>query len=172
MGKIRQGLMVLPIPRDRWDTGPRQKHIACDWSNKPVRLHHTVTAFKYKSKRRRNRIREEREHMRLLKQIALGRGFADISYNYVAFPSGRIYVGRGEEVLGAHTIGFNANPGIALAGNYEVSKPSRAMVTNTSRFVSGYLHERYATKRRLIPHRNTFATSCPGKYAIRAFKLR
>lgn len=109
--------------------------------------------------------------MRVLKRVALGRGYQDISYNYVVFPSGRVWIGRGEEVLGAHTIGHNSDPGVVLAGNYDIQKVSRRMKRSASLLVSKTLPARFGTRRKMIPHRATFGTACPGKNAVRAFDL-
>ena len=161
-----------PIPRHRWNPKPpHNPHVSCDWNGKVVRLHHTAMVFKYKTKRRKNRIAEEAAHMRLLQEVAFGRGFSDISYPYVAFPSGRIWVGRGEEILGAHTLNHNTDCAISLAGNFEIQKVTARMRLSVSRFVAGYLHRKFGTKRKLVPHKATYPTSCPGKNACKAFRV-
>jgi hypothetical protein len=164
-------LIVRPIPRHKWENESHNKHMACDWTKDPVRLHHTAMVFKYKKRTRRGRIQEEIAHMRLLKDVALGRGYADISYNYVVFPSGRVYVGRGEQVIGAHTINHNTEPGICLAGNFEIQKVTVRMKRTVNGMAAHYLPRKFGTRRKLYPHCKTFATSCPGKNARKAFKL-
>lgn len=48
------------------------------------------------------------------------RGWADIAYSYVLFPSGRLYTGRGFHGLPAAQLNHNSGTiAICLAGNYE-----------------------------------------------------
>jgi hypothetical protein len=97
------------------------------------------------------------------------RGYSDIAYNYVIMPSGRVYVGRGAEVLGAHTIGHNKDVGVCFAGNYEVERPTRASIV-AYWLLRQRLHRKFNIGRRIYPHCRTYSTSCPGRH-LRA-KLR
>lgn len=103
--------------------------------------------------------------MRYLQQLAFERGFSDISYNHVLFPkSGRVYKGRGFEVVGAHNDGDNtAFLGIAVVGNFEKdSFPDKAKESLVE-------YIRHAEDKGFLPehpivlgHRDTDATACPG----------
>jgi N-acetylmuramoyl-L-alanine amidase len=85
-------------------------------------LHQSVT-----SNRRRNRA-EERQHMRDLEQAHLARGFLTLGYNFVLFPSGRLYEGRGPHGLPAAQGGHNSGTlAIACVGDYRTDKLTRRM---------------------------------------------
>lgn len=161
-----------PRSRRGWNPlPPKSTPVHVSWNDDPMRLHHTVTNFKYRAKTRAGRIREEQVHMRLLQQIAFSRGYSDISYNYVSFPSGRVWVGRGEAIKGAHTLDHNDEPGLALAGNYEYQKLTKLQKHRVSYMAGTYLPRKYGTKRRIYPHCKTYATACPGRHARAAFNL-
>lgn len=108
--------------------------------------------------------------MRTLQGVAFGRGFADISYNYVVFPSGRVYAGRGAQIKGAHTQGgkpgyaefYNDHPGISFPGNYEVKRLTRRQRAGFAA-LRLHLRTRYGVSRRRWPHRKVHATACPGR---------
>ena len=97
--------------------------------------------------------------MRYLQQIAFSRGFADISYSYVIFRSGRVYEGRGFEVVGAHTLGHNAEIGVAFVGNYEVDDPTNASVAALEKLRKHI----GATLGKKVAHCKVYATACCGK---------
>jgi hypothetical protein len=51
-----------------------------------------------------------------------GRGFADVDYNFLVDQQGVIYEGRGWDVIGAHTVGYNTvGIGVCVIGNDELS---------------------------------------------------
>lgn len=69
------------------------------------------------------------------------RGWSDIGYNYLVAPSGVIYEGRGDNVLGAHFSGMNGGTmGICLLGDYEPSSgngtPSNIMISKLEELLS------------------------------------
>jgi hypothetical protein len=85
-------------------------------------LHHTVT-----SNRRRNRA-QERQHMRDLEASHLARGFLTIGYNFVLFPSGRLYDRRGPRALPAAQGGHNTGTiALACVGDYRTDHLTRRM---------------------------------------------
>jgi peptidoglycan recognition protein len=123
-------------------------------------IHHTVTASKPGAP-------QERAHMRYLQEIAFGRGFADISYSFVIFPSGRVYRGRGWGVVGAHTEGSNSTThAFSFVGNFESDRPTKDALE-----AAAALHRRGITLGHIKPtgfikgHRDApgAATACPGK---------
>lgn len=59
-----------------------------------------------------------------------GRGFADIDYNLLVRGStGEIYEGRGWDIVGAHTTGYNtAAYGVCVIGNDQISDAAKASV--------------------------------------------
>ena len=146
------------ITRNQWNAlspldPPRKMVSTADG----IFVHHTVSAAPVKTD-------TERAEMRNLQHIAFSRGFNDISYSFIVFPSGRIYEGRGLHIEGAHTLGYNDSAyGIAAAGNYETSRPTNAMLEAFRWLRRDYL----ALKTRpLRPHSNVYPTACPGKFLI------
>ncbi len=108
--------------------------------------------------------------MQQLQTIAFSRDFSDISYSYVVMPSGRVYAGRGAEILGAHTLGHNEAIGICLAGNYSTIPPTKAQVRAVAK-LRQRLKFRFGSRLKMIAHRDVYATSCPGDAAVKAFNL-
>lgn len=164
--------MVVYKPRSKksWSGEFHFNAVRCSWFQKPLRLHHTVTNFKYMSKLYSKRVAQEKEHMRQLRSIAISRGYSELSYNYVVFPSGRFYVGRGERVVGAHTLHHNEDPGVALVGNFEIDKVNRFQKRGIKR-LRRYLRKKFKARADLIPHCRTYGTACPGANARAAFGL-
>lgn len=95
-----------------------------------------------------------------------GRGWSDIGYNHVIMPSGHVYEGRGWEVQGAHTEGRNSRSiGVCFAGNFELGEPTPAALASARELLrlgvaAGHLTNDYT----LAGHRDTKATTCPGRY--------
>lgn len=88
-----------------------------------VWTHHTVTAHLPANAT----VAQEMAQMRILEDIGQSRFGKGISYSFVIFPSGRIYMGLGASRIGAHTGGRNSvSLGVAFAGNYEEHKPTAA----------------------------------------------
>lgn len=57
-----------------------------------------------------------------------GNGWADIGYNFLIDPEGRVYEGRGDGVLGAHFSGVNTGTmGVSLLGTYSTVAAPEAM---------------------------------------------
>lgn len=53
--------------------------------------------------------------------------WSDIGYNYLIDPTGVIYEGRGNNVIGAHFSGMNARTmGVCLLGNFQTATPTQA----------------------------------------------
>ena len=92
------------------------------------------------------------------------KGWADIAYNHVIMPSGRVYEGRGWTRIGAHTEGHNGSSiGVCFAGNFMATAPTPAAMESARELLSlgvsaGHLTHDYT----IAGHRDTKATSCPG----------
>jgi hypothetical protein len=88
-----------------------------------------------------------------------GRKFADVDYNFLIDQQGRIYVGRGWTIIGAHCVGWNTKAiGVCVIGNNQLSAAAKAA-----------LRELYAEAVRkagksLAPmvHSDGDKTACPG----------
>lgn len=100
----------------------------------------------------------ERQAMRNIQNFHMGpsRGWSDIGYNYVIFPSGRIYEGRGKNVQGAHAEGENGEPGISFYGRFNSQLP-----TDEALAALGWLIKELEI-RALKGHRDANDTDCPG----------
>ncbi|MBQ0829578.1 peptidoglycan recognition protein family protein [Streptomyces tagetis] len=146
-------------------------------------VHHTATGNDYRCAQAPSVIRGiYRYHVRSL-------GWRDVGYNFFVDKCGKIYEGRAggvaEPVLGAHTMGFNANStGIAVLGTFGSHRPPSAAVTAVARLTAwklglqgvdprgttslksagGNLHRKGRTVRlnTISGHRDGFSTSCPG----------
>ena len=69
------------------------------------------------------------------------RGWSDIGYNYLIDPTGVIYEGRGDNVLGAHFSAMNGGTmGVCLLGDYEPGSgngtPSNIMISSLEELLS------------------------------------
>ena len=141
--------------RSFWGAGaPRSKSYMTSTSN-GLFIHHTVAGAP-------TTVEGEKAEMRNLQRIAWSRGFNDISYSFVVFPSGRVYEGRGLNVAGAHTAGYNSSSYAAsAAGNYDSSQPTDALVQ-----AMRWVRRDYLSLKRLPlrPHSEVYATACPGRY--------
>lgn len=96
--------------------------------------HHSVTAHLSPNAT----VAQEKAQMRILENIGQQRFSGGISYTYVIFPSGRIYMGTGASRRGAHTGGHNSTSiAVCFAGNYETNKPSAASERAYARLLQG-----------------------------------
>lgn len=93
----------------------------------------------------------------------VGRGFADIDYNFLVDQTGKVYEGRGWDVIGAHTVGYNlTGAGVCIIGNDHASDATKRSVR--------WLYDQYARRAghslAIRGHRQlaTTGTSCPGDH--------
>lgn len=153
--------------RKLWDARPARAITRDDWSRGvTLVVHHTAGT-------RPRTENAERAELRAIQAAHQAQGWSDIGYNYVIMPSGRVYEGRGYNVVGAHTANHNTGTiGVCFAGNYEVVKPSRAQLVAYRRLVR-LLKKHGAQIRRVRGHKQmpNQATACPGRYLMRALKL-
>jgi len=138
-------------------------------------VHHTVNANDY----------TRAEVPGLLRSIyayhVLSRGWSDIGYNYLIDRFGRIWEGRyggvDRPVVGAHTLGYNDDSfGASAIGNYQITKPSQAMIQAYATLfawklslhgVTASSKSQYVTSRwfqAINGHRDAESTLCPGQY--------
>ncbi|MEL6391392.1 MAG: N-acetylmuramoyl-L-alanine amidase [Bacteroidota bacterium] len=103
-------------------------------------------------------------------------GWDDIGYNYLIDPEGVIYVGRGEDVRGAHFCGNNTGTmGTCLLGTFTNQAPTEAALASLSQLLAWKLTDNdidpqlssfhaasNAVLPHIVPHRDGCATSCPG----------
>jgi hypothetical protein len=112
-------------------------------------------------------IAEESQVMRNIQSFHMGpsRGWSDIGYHYCIMPSGRIYEGRGPDVMGAHCPGHNDEPSVCFIGSYDTKLPTNDALRSLND-LRGHL-----SAGRLKGHRDGYSTSCPGNALYKRIKL-
>ena len=104
---------------------------------------------------------EEAARMRVIQAGHFARGFTDIGYHRIVFPSGRIWEGRPSWAIGAHTLNENTGSiAVSADGNYELVAPTEAMVRAAERAFEGMP----GAGARLYGHFELGPTACPGAY--------
>lgn len=175
------------ITRAKWgaDESLRDGRPTYNHTIKQVHVHHTVNSNTYS----RDDVPALIRGMYAYHTQSLG--WSDIGYNFLVDRFGRAFVGRAggpdKLVRGAHTLGFNAqSTGIAAIGNYDVVRPTKAMLAAIAAIAAWRLDpfdrdprgrtrirsegsDRFAPGRRVIlpvidGHRDTNETACPGRH--------
>lgn len=140
------------------------------WGNRSVGrltkwLHHSVTTHLSASAT----LAQEYAQMRAIEGIGASRfgSKGGISYNFVVFPSGRIYEGCPIGRVGSHTQGYNTTgAGICLAGNYQTTKPTAAQIAAVAWLLGEGVRRGWWQQPLLTGgHRDTKSTACPGSAA-------
>lgn len=138
-----------------------------------IEFHHTAGTFKAAATPA-----QEKAHLRQIEEFHIyKRNMSAIGYNYLIFPSGRVYEGRGWKV-GAHDEKHNSEAvGICFVGNYETQTPPTAMML-ASRQLIDYLRDRGFIKSgaKCIAHGERRlggdgSTACPGTKLEAKFRL-
>ena len=147
--------------RDQWGAAPPRKPLGrISGPVSKIFIHHTVTES--------GPPENEQQLMRKVQEIGFGKGFSDISYSFLVFPTGRVYEGRGWEKEGAHTLGHNdTSYAISLVGNYEQEPMTDAQVEAARRIIAEGQRRGFITVSPTIQgHREVDATDCPGANAF------
>jgi N-acetylmuramoyl-L-alanine amidase len=93
-------------------------------------------------------------------QMHLNKGWSGIGYHYYVRKDGSIYIGRPDDVIGAHAYGFNnTSIGICFEGNFETDIMSEAQIKAGQKIVS-LMKEKYNVKV-VKGHKEVNATACP-----------
>lgn len=114
----------------------------------------------------RNATREQ------IKAMHLARGFSDIGYHKLIWPTGAIAQGRPDDVMGAHARGLNQDTlGISCVGNYEELEPPAKLIDALVSTLTALCKRHGLTADAIIGHRDARsinpkadATLCPGKH--------
>lgn len=115
-------------------------------------------------------VAQEMAEMRRIERVGQDRFGRGISYNFVIFPSGRIYMGLGASRIGAHTGGRNSVAlSVAFAGNYETNRPTAAALATYADLIRDFHKEGIlAAPRTNGGHRDApghaGTTACSGRY--------
>ena len=97
------------------------------------------------------------------------RGYADIAYNALIGPNGRIYAGRNIAALGAHSDGewqgASANRvllGICFLGNFAGPDRLTRRAQDAALLLEWLWTSKLGRPLAIVTHRETKATACPG----------
>ena len=88
-------------------------------------------------------------------------GDKGIPYSYVIL-NGEIHEGRPEDVMGAHTLGYNDQLAIAVVGKYHLT-PMGLKNRKAARELTQDIHRRHKGIQD-YKHRDVCATACPGRF--------
>lgn len=105
---------------------------------------------------------EQDSYMRGIQNFHMDvRGWADFAYSFAVFQDGRVYRGRGRDVVPAAQLGHNTgtNAVLCVVGNTE--DPTRAMYLSLAE-LKDYLDKQIGRDLLVRPHSSVTATGCPG----------
>jgi hypothetical protein len=127
------------LTRAQWGAAPTRGTMSANPAMREVVLHHT--AFHTAKIAGGRTLAAESAHMREMQRWHFDRKFCDLGYHFVISPSGRVFLGRPIDRMGAHVLKANQGTiGISLMGNFQEEHPTRAALASIA-FV----------RRRLIP---------------------
>lgn len=89
------------------------------------------------------------------------REWSDYSYGLGVAPSGRIFMGRGVNVYGAHCPGKNHILSVCLYGDYSTTDVPLIMREAVWKIADEF------GKTKLVGHRQAYSTSCPGEQGMK-----
>lgn len=105
------------------------------------------------------------ERVRIIQEFHMGSyGWSDIGYNFLISSDGKVYVGRGWNIEGAHTKGYNkGSVGIAFIGTFVKDRPSDEQLKACQALLEEGVHLKKLTPNyRLYGARQLSATESPG----------
>lgn len=94
-----------------------------------------------------------------------------IGYHYVILPDGTIEKGRPDHCIGCHAPHYNTWLGICVIGcfdpsshhNWKPSRPTRAQLTSLISLCERLMSQYHIPPERVLRHRDTKRTWCPGR---------
>ena len=151
----RDGGTIKIITRSEWGARPPRGSLTPQTVVNEIFIHHTV----YPALSPGASIGEEMQRMRDLQRFHQDtRGYTDIAYQLVVFPSGRIYEGRPAGFQGAHTLNRNStSKAVCFDGNFEESRPTDKAI-HSARLACAHLGK----GKPIRAHAAVFPTGCPG----------
>ncbi|XP_055607784.1 peptidoglycan-recognition protein LB-like isoform X1 [Uranotaenia lowii] len=155
----RLSMKVPYVQRDGWDAKPPKDVQKFSGPIPYVIIHHSYIPAACTSER------DCIQAMQLMQQMhQLDRGWNDIGYSFAVGGDGRVYEGRGFNVIGAHAPRYNDRSiGICLIGDWRYELPSPKMLEATKDLIQYGLHNKLISANyTLIGHRQTRPTECPG----------
>lgn len=161
--------MRFIVPRAVWGARNPKEIVRLRGSVSDLFVHHTAGAAPPDLKGNLERFKE-RDVMKGIQSYHMDvKLWNDIAYNFVIFPSGRIYRGRGWSRVGAHTEDHNSSSvAFCFAGNYETETPTRKAIESAQWLKRrGKRWGKLKAPVRTRGHRQVFPTACPGDNLMR-----
>ncbi|MEW5851204.1 MAG: N-acetylmuramoyl-L-alanine amidase [Myxococcota bacterium] len=158
--ETEQGLAATGVAVSRSEWGARATRCTSRHTPNRITVHHTDTP--------NNDSLSMPARMRQIQNFHMdSRGWCDIAYHFLVGQDGRVYVGRAENLLGAHAGGANTNnAGVSFIGDFDGVAPSQAMMNAGARILRSLKTEYGITlnREKVKGHRQvgTTSTSCPG----------
>lgn len=165
--------MSLIIPRKEWDARPPRSTARLSWPVPVILVHHSAGAMpaEFHDGDGGDTPHDkalERSLTRGIQNFHMdSRGWSDIGYNHLIFPSGRCYQGRGPRI-GAHCDGFNSSSiGICFYGNFALPgvKPTDDALDTLVKLVRYHRYEGHVPAAVIVDghrDRDPQGTVCPG----------
>ncbi|KAK3594941.1 hypothetical protein CHS0354_009327 [Potamilus streckersoni] len=100
------------------------------------------------------------------------RGWADIAYSFLVGEDGNAYEGRGWDLIGSHTKGYNDRSlGFAFIGNYSIHLPPATGLSAAMNLIKcGIENGKITPDYCMYGHRDVRDTSCPGEALYREIR--
>lgn len=106
-----------------------------------------------------------------IRQMHVGRGWADIGYHYIIDPAGRLWEGRPVQLQGAHVSDTNEhNLGIMVMGNFDEQRPTSEALATLDGFLADRMRAYRVPLSRVYTHQELKPTACPGR-SLQAYML-
>lgn len=172
------------VIRDMPDGKPLKRPLEYKYNKKKIVIHHTAWEVEWEW----TQSDETSEIKNIYKFHTISRNRWDIWYNYLIWPSGKIYEWRygWPEVVWAHAMRNNTDTiGISLLGNFDKQEPTQEqldslinLITDVSNkfWIDPYTQVVYhifgeddypyisdVSMDSIVGHRDVWSTSCPGK---------
>lgn len=147
------------VSREEWNARPAKQVDKFTGPIPFVIIHHSyIPAACYKGPQC------EQAMLEMQKMHQVGRGWNDIGYSFGIGGDGRIYEGRGFNVVGAHAPRYNdKSVGICMIGDWRYDLPPGNMIAAVQNLIEfGVKNNIIAANYTLIGHRQTRPTECPG----------
>lgn len=155
--RARRAKRAAPISRAEWGAAPPRGSYTPQAAISKRIQHHTANPALPDTAT----VAEEAARMRQIQSSHFARGYTDIGYTRVSFPSGRTYVGRPEDVVGAHTLNNNTGSlGCAIDANFEVDVPTVKAIEAQRR---AWREDLGAGELPIYGHGELNPTACPGR---------
>ncbi|XP_053697051.1 peptidoglycan-recognition protein LB [Sabethes cyaneus] len=147
------------VTREAWDAKPPKSVEKFSGPIPFVIIHHSYEPAACYDELECQKAMQIMQHMH--QQV---RGWNDIGYSFAIGGDGRIYQGRGFNVIGAHAPRYNARSvGICLIGDWRFDLPPKQMLNALHSLIEYGVHNNILESNyTLIGHRQTRPTECPG----------